>query len=329
MSLDKKSGEAPARHRDEARGSWSKLLGNIEPNRQPIVRFHNRDEKLLSGASVERVLLEVETGITVPVVLLLPERRDRVPFVVSVSQHGKRRFLNERAGEIAELLSAGVAVALVDVRGTGETAPADDSRDRASTATSLSASEWMLGGTLPGARLRDLRTVLAYLRAHKSVAADGFALWGDSFAPANSTETPLVVPHGIDKRPDVAEPLGGLLALLTALFEDDVDCVYIRRGLTSYAAALDSPAIHLPHDAIVPAATLAGDLPAIMGALPAIAVHIAEPIDGANRFATRGDIDQLRTRLERVGAKLRLTNSHDDRNESAAQWMAKHLAASK
>ena len=327
MVVDSTSSAVPAaRHRDNARGRWSELLGNGEPNQKPNVRVRNRDAKLISGAVVERVLLEAETGVNVPVLLLLPERDQRAPLVLSISQHGKQRFLDERAEEIAELLRAGVAVALVDVRGTGETAPADDSRDRTSTATSLSASEWMLGGTLLGARLRDLRTVMVYLRRHKSIAADRLALWGDSFAPTNSPEAPLVVPHGIDKRPHVAEPLGGLLALFAALFEDNIDCVYIRRGLTSYAATLDYPAVHLPHDAIVPGAMMAGDLPAILGALPAIPVHFAEPIDGVNRLATREQIDQLRMRLERFSAKVRLTSS-DDTSEPAARWLAKRLAA--
>jgi cephalosporin-C deacetylase-like acetyl esterase len=328
MVLDRKYGGLPHdKQREIARGWWADLLGNVEPNRQPNVRFHNRDEKVLSGAVVERLLLEVEPGISVSVVLLLPELNQRAPLVVCVSQHGKERFLDERALQVAELLSAGLAVAVVEVRGTGETAPADDSRDRTSTATSLSASEWMLGGTLLGARLRDLRTVLTYLRTQKSIATDRIALWGDSFAPTNSTDVPLVVPHGIDKRPHVAEPLGGLLALITALFEDDVDCVYIRRGLLSYASCLDSPAVHLPHDAIVPGATVAGDLPGILGALPAIDVHFAEPIDGANRTAMPTDIDQLRTRVERLNAKVRLTSSHDS-SESAARWLARRLATS-
>jgi hypothetical protein len=96
--------------------------------------------------------------------------------------------------------------------------------------------------------------------------------------------------------------------------------------LTSYAATLDYPAVHFPHDAIVPGAMMAGDLPAILGALPAIPVHFAEPIDVVNRLATREQIDQLRMRLERFSAKVRLTSS-DDTSEPAARWLAKRLAA--
>ena len=82
-------------------------------------------------------------------------------------------------------LIGGVAVCLPDVRGTGETSPGG-ARDRQTEATSLSATELMLGGTLLGARLRDLRAVLAYLRTRADVDFARVALWGDSFAPVNS-----------------------------------------------------------------------------------------------------------------------------------------------
>ena len=43
------------------------------------------------------------------------------------------------------------------------------------------------------------------------------ALWGDSFAPANPKDRPLAVPLEADPFPDLAEPLGGLLALFGCL----------------------------------------------------------------------------------------------------------------
>jgi hypothetical protein len=269
-------------------------------------------------------VLEVEPGVNVTVLLLLPGSDQRVPLVVCAAQSGKARFIKENSTAISELLTAGVAVALPDVRGSGETAPADDSRDRTSTATSLSASEWMLGGTMVGAQLRDLRNVLAYLRTHKSLAPDRIALWGDSFAPTNSPKAPLVVPHGIGKRPHVAAPLGGLVTLLAALFEDDIRAVYIRRGLVRYRAALDSPAVYLPHDAIVPGAIAAGDLPAILAGLPSVSFHFEQPINGANRLADENEMKDLDSRLQRVGANVRLTSSHEA-SQDASKWLTKQL----
>ena len=83
-----------------------------------------------SFGTADRVVLEVEPGIVVPLVLLLPPRlpESKSPVVVCISQEGKEAFLHREAAEIAELLRNGVAVCLPDLRGTGETRPAGDAR---------------------------------------------------------------------------------------------------------------------------------------------------------------------------------------------------------
>src|SRR4029077_8303596 len=104
----------------------------------------------------------------------------RVPVVVAVSEGGKQRMLEQRESEIETLLKGGVAICLADVRGTGETAP-DTRRGPSSAEVSLSATELMLGNTLLGARLKDLRTVLAYIEARQDIQSARIAVWGDSF----------------------------------------------------------------------------------------------------------------------------------------------------
>ena len=47
----------------------------------------------------------------------------------------------------------------------------------------------------------------------------------------------------------MAEPLGGLLALFGALFEDDVRAVSVHGGLAGYESLLLSPFCYVPHDA--------------------------------------------------------------------------------
>src|SRR5258708_6300980 len=118
-----------------------------------------------------------------------------------------------------------------DLRGTAETQPTDSPRGRSSASTSRSATELTLGQTLLGARLRDLRSVLHYLRARTEFDPRRVTLWGDSFARANPRERNLAVPLDADRLPEQAEPLGGLLALFGALFDDDICAVYARGGL--------------------------------------------------------------------------------------------------
>src|SRR5262249_12023801 len=152
----------------ELRKDWARLLGDVEP--KGPAKEANRKTEEVAGVVVERVALEVEKGITVPLLLLMKAKPDgRMPVVVGLAQGGKQAFLAERADALAELVDGGVAVCLPDVRGIGETHPADKSRGRSSTDTDVSSTELMLGQTLVGSRLRDLRSVLAYLRTRKEL----------------------------------------------------------------------------------------------------------------------------------------------------------------
>jgi hypothetical protein len=187
-----------------------------------------------------------------------------------------------------------VAVCVPDLRGTGETRPGEG-RGRQSAATAISSSELMLGQTLLGERLRDLRTVLKYLRdwaGHdQKLDARRIAVWGDSLAPVNAADRDLKVPLDADKQPDMAEPLGGLLALFGALYQDDVKAVYVRGGLDGYRSVLQSQFVHVPHDVIVPGALTAGDLCDVAAALSPRPLRLEGLVDGQNRRVKRDALD--------------------------------------
>ena len=89
--------------------------------------------------------------------------------------------------------------------------------------TDYSSSELMLGETLVGARVRDFRSVLQYVRSRKDVDASRIALWGDSFAPVNPAGKSLAAPLDAANLPPSSEPLGGLVVLFTALLENEKD----------------------------------------------------------------------------------------------------------
>jgi hypothetical protein len=134
-----------------------------------------------------------------------------------------------------------------------------------------------------GDQLRDLLSVVQWLRTRDEIDADRVAVWGDSFAPVNPPERRVAVPQGIDDEPDHAEPIGAMLSLLAALFDPRVDTVLARRGLVSLRSVLDSQFVYVPHDFIVPAALTVGDLPDIATALAPAAVRIEGLVDGTNR----------------------------------------------
>src|SRR5262249_15417487 len=114
--------KSPTERRQLLRADWSKLLGRVTPSGSPVVKSMATDDQPIAGATVERIVLEVEPGIVVPVVLLRPlARTGRAPAVVAVAQAGKAGFLKERDDELEKLVRGGTVVVLPDLRGTGET----------------------------------------------------------------------------------------------------------------------------------------------------------------------------------------------------------------
>jgi len=243
---------------------------------------------MVEDVVVGRLSLEVESGIVVPVLLLQPlgpKRGERLPCVVAVAQGGKAGFLRHRAGPIAELLAGGAAVCLPDLRGLGETKP-EGSRERWGAITAHASTELMLGGTTVGARLRDLRSVLRCLRSRGDIDPARIAIWGDSFVEPNPPDRRFDVPRHMDDRPRCSEPLGGLLALLAPLFEEDLAAVYVYGGLSDFRGVLAHPFVYVPSDAIVPGALTAGDLVDLAAALAPRPLRLDGLVDAYNRRLT-------------------------------------------
>jgi dienelactone hydrolase len=315
----------PDARRQQLRLDWAGLLGDVEPQHDTPVRGH--ETVITERATVERIILEVEPGVVVPVLLLVPPSRPglRPPVVLGLSQEGKQAFVEQRSAMIAQGLAGGVAVCLVDVRGTGETRPRDGSRRHSGTSTALSEAEWMLGQTLAGARLRDVRSVLRHLRRRNDLDAGRLALWGDSFAPVNPEGRDLAVPLDVDPFPDFAEPLGGLLALLVGLFEDGVRGVYVRGGLTSFESLLESPFCYVPHDALVPGALAVGDLSGVALALAPCPLRMEKLVDGLDRTvkadAMARTMEPAQAAYRSAGAGQALRLEEDGAGSAAARWV--------
>jgi hypothetical protein len=276
---------------------------------------------------VERIHLGTEPGIVVPALLLLPAGTGgRLPLVIGLAQEGKQEFLRQRADAIANLLAGGVAVCLPDLRGTGETRPGE-ARDRRSAATGLSASEWLLGQSLLGGRLRDLRSLMSYLKQRPELDGQRIALWGDSFAPPTPAERDIQVSYLAANRPGLAEPLGGLLAMLGALYEDDVKAIQVRGGLSDYRSALQTPFSYLPHDAVVPGVLAGGDLCDLAAALAPRPLSLAGLVDGLNRLVPEQELARRygpareAYAASKASDKLRLANPPSDKG----QWLVEQL----
>jgi hypothetical protein len=273
----------PKAQREWLRSRWAGKLGDIEPNRQPAATVQWK--KPVSGGEAEAITLEIEPGIVVPLLLLKPAGATRMPVVVAVAEHGKDGLLALRSREIETLLGKGTAVCLPDVRGTGETAP-DSRHGPLSAGISLAAAELMLGNTLLGAQLKDLRSVLTYVESRPDVDRGHIALWGEALVPPNPARMLLDELPNWQIGPQIqqqAEPLGGLLALLCALYEDNVRALAIEGGLESFASILEDRFAYVPSDVIIPGILQAGDLGDVVKALAPRPVLLENLRDGRNR----------------------------------------------
>jgi dienelactone hydrolase len=277
---------------------WAEKLGNIDPSPHPQASVEWKKE--LPYTQAEAIALTVEPGIMVPLLLLHPIRPTvaHPPVVVAVAEGGKDLFVAKRSEQIEALVKGGVAVCLVDVRGTGETGP-----------TEAANIALVLGETMLGERLRDLRTVLAYLGGRGDVDAHRVGLWGDSFTPANPDhlivdETPLwKIGPQIEEE---AEPLGGLLALLGGLYEPSVQTVAVQGGLVSFLSILEDSFAYVPQDVIVPGILEAGDVAEVASALAPHPLLLQGLVDGKDRLVAAAD---LQTQLAPVYEAYRSDSS--------------------
>jgi hypothetical protein len=311
---------APAEQRHWLAAHWGEKLGNIEPSLHPQATVEWTKD--VSGARAEAIALVGEPGITIPMILLHPvPSAPRTSIVVAVADGGKDLFLARRSEEIEALLKGGVAVCLIDVRGTGEIGPASEANNALA-----------LGQTVLGEQLRDLRTVLAYLEGRGDASPHRVGLWGDSFTPPNPDrlyldETPLwrIGPQ-IEQE---AEPLGGLLALLGCLYDDNVQTAAVQGGLVSYLSILDDSFAYVPQDVIVPGILEAGDVAEVASALAPHPLLLQGLVDGRDRLVPARDIEN---QMAPVYAAYRsagpgaLSIRPGDNASKISNWFLDHLS---
>lgn len=298
------------------RKDWRELLGPIDPTQKPKV-VQAKSEVNDAGVLVERIVLETEPGIVVPVLLLRMNKvkRGPMPAVIAVAQTGKEALIKNRADEIQKLLREGTVVVLPDVRGTGET-KAGTSRGRTSGDGGRSVRMLLFDETVLGQRLRDLRSVIDYVQSRDDVNAKKLALWGDSFANVNTEKTNFKVPRGVSGRPHQSEPLGGLLALLGALYEKDVQAIYVHGGLSSFESVLNHYQVLIPHDVVVPNVLTKGDLADVARALAPRPIRFDGLVDGMNR---RLSANTIKTAYDPEG-KIE-TQTFTDGEGNVAGWL--------
>jgi dienelactone hydrolase len=237
----------------------------------------------------EYVVLEVEENLFVRLQLLWPSGLGKTnpPVVIGFSQEGNFRLRRERRPLIQGLLGRKIAVCLTEFRGIGDGRHGELYRGRISPSAGVAATSLMLGESLLSSRVRDLRTVMAYLRNREDVDQERIGLWGDSLSTPNAVGNELAVPLDATPYPERGEPLGGVAALLAALYEPHIQSVYVHGSLMSYATLLDEPFVYQPADSIIRGLPRIADLPDMASALAPRPLRMESLVDGCNRQVSR------------------------------------------
>lgn len=324
---DRLAALAPGERSDWLRANWKKKMGgDIEPNPHPEATVEWTKE--MPEAKVEAISLVTEPGIVAPLFLMLPHSHDRarLPVVVGVSEEGKDLFLDKRGPQIEALLESGYAVCLPDVRGTGETSPGG-LHEPDGAEIIIGAADYMLGETLLGQRLKDLRTVLAYLRLRTELDPRRIGLWGDSFSPPNPAHILLNESPQYQIGPQIqqlAEPLGEMLAMLGAIYEPDVKTIFVHGGLASFLSMLHDGFPYVPQDVIVPDVLKLGDIGAIAAALEPRSVRLEAMVNGKDQLLRE---DAVRTQMAGSSGKMpaSIEIRAEEKTDGLADWFHAHL----
>ena len=279
----------PSDRATQLRQELVNVLGPMTPSPSYRVRSHRQG----LGRS-ESVVLEVEENLYIRLQLLWPSGLDNVGsrVVIGVAQEGNRFLRSERRSLIRCLLDQKFIVCLTEVRGIGDGRHGELYRGRLSPSANVAATSVMLGEDLLCSRVRDLRTVIAYLCNRGDIDRNRIGLWGDSLAVHNEVGDELAVPLNATPYPERGEPFGGVATLLSALYEPHIQAVYIHGGLMSYESLLEEPFVYQPADSLIRGILTIADLPDICGALAPRSLRMEGLVDGCNRRVSRTQIDE-------------------------------------
>lgn len=266
---------------ESMQATWRSVLGNIDPPKDVKSRPGTPAVEEVGNIVVYRELLDVEPGITVPVMTLLSkERRDAKPemqpAIVGFAPDGIAGVLKRRESELEMGVALGMMVVLADLRGYGSTGNGTD-------LTGNSATDLMLGEPLLAGQLRDLRAVIRHIQNRREAKATEVILMSGSAIEPLAADATFAYPRRID-RPDDCQPAPALLSLLAALYEDKVASALGRHGLVSYRSVLDSPFVQVPHAAIPPGLLRHCDLPDLVAALAPRTIVLDRLVDGRGRL---------------------------------------------
>jgi hypothetical protein len=251
------------------------------------------------------------------------EKQPPVATILCFCQEGTNRFLKERAVAVATLIEAQISVSIVEFFGTGDTRPGNN-RSRMSNATTISSTADMLGEPLLNDRGFEFCEFAIHLTRPKYLLGSQLFIWGESLAPPIEPQQAFAVPHDL-LQPPQAEPFGpAMVSMLAAIGMGDA--IIARGGLVSYRSVLDSPFVHVPHDALPINVFRAADLPDVWAHLAPKPLRLEGLVDGTNRRVTGERLEKALKPVKEAYAKGGLVVKEDYTPDAElAKWIVEQL----
>lgn len=258
---------------------------------------------------------------------LTKDEKAKFPIVCCLCAEGLHVFLRERSVAISHLIQSGVGVCIVFLYGTGTDRPTND-RGRSSYSAALNSTSLMCGWNLMQARWPQAENMFT-LGNVEHVDRERIAIWGESFSTPNNVAD-VAVPADL-RQPNIAEPLGAEIASTLAFVKSGSNrfnprAVLARGGLVSYRSVLDSPFVHVPHDALPINVFRAGDLPDVWAALAPKPLRLEGLVDGTNRRVTGEKLQQALKPLSEAYRKGGLVVKEEYSSDAEiAKWIIEQL----
>ncbi|MGB2821688.1 MAG: acetylxylan esterase [Phycisphaerae bacterium] len=166
--------------RDELLGRVRKLAGIRRFTELPTPKVRQVAVLRRDGHSIEKLILEPEPGISLPALLLKPDRPSDAPPVLYVAESGFAAAAGA-GGAIGKLIEAGRTVLAVDLRGTGETQKVSRSKWGPEIGHDWDDvyKAYLLGRSYVGMRAEDVLVCARWLAGRAKRADGGVALMAE------------------------------------------------------------------------------------------------------------------------------------------------------
>ncbi len=242
--------------RSQMQGEVRRVIG-FEPGTSPLIV---RPFGKIKGEDriIEKLVYETEPGIIVPAVLVVPRSGEgRKPAVIYVNDKGKAAGAAD--GAIDQFVKRGFVVLAIDMRGCGETRPAQNPDEDLATYRYFGQYDnamraFLVGKTLVGMRAEDISRGIDLLAARSEV--DGTRIYG----------------FGVGA--------GALTLLHEAVLDDRIKELALDGMLVSYESIVTHRIHRNIYESLVPGVLKVYDLPdlvAVMAPRPVWLVDLVDP----------------------------------------------------